>query len=365
VRILYDGLLFSTPQTGGARRYFSNLISRLPAADEPWVTTSQAPGMHFPEHPNLQVRRCPQLRPQKLSSIAERVYFRRLERRNPFDLAHPTYHQLLSRRRLSDYRCPAVITIHDMISELFPQPTSAGDRETAIKRKAVADAQRVICVSHHTQQDLIEIFGVPESKVRVVYHGTELSSTMAATDAPVPERPYFLYVGGREAPYKNFPRLVRSFARVAARHADVTLCLVGTPLTSVERELFESLRIASRVVHYSWAADAHLARLYVHSVALVYPSLYEGFGIPPLEAMACETAVIAANRSSIPEVVGNAAVLVDPDSDEQISSAMMTLLEDRSRREELIRLGRDRAKHFSWDKMAAETREIYREVVGR
>jgi glycosyltransferase involved in cell wall biosynthesis len=100
-------------------------------------------------------------------------------------------------------------------------------------------------------------------------------------------------------------------------------------------------------------------------VALVYPSLYEGFGIPPLEAMACETAVIAANRSSIPEVVGNAAVLVDPDSDEQISSAMMTLLEDRSRREELIRLGRDRAKHFSWDKMAAETREIYREVVGR
>jgi glycosyltransferase involved in cell wall biosynthesis len=321
--------------------------------------------MHFPTHPNLEVRRFPRLRPQKLSSLAERLYFRRLERRTGFDLAHPTYHYLLSRRRLSDYRCPSIITIHDMISELFPLRTPAGDRETTAKRWAVADAQRIVCVSHHTKQDLVELFGVQESKVRVVYHGTELSATMAAADAPVPERPYFLYVGGRDAPYKNFQRLMRSFAQVAARHADVGLCVAGPPLTHSEREATEALRIASRVVHYGRPTDAHLAKLYQHSVALVYPSLYEGFGIPPLEAMACETAVIAANRSSIPEVVSNAAILVDPESDEQISSAMIMVLEDRSRRDELIRLGRERARHFSWDKMAAETREIYCEVIGR
>ena len=171
MRILYDGLLFSTPQTGGARRYFSNLISRLPPTDEPWVTTTQTPEMHFPSHPNLQVRRFSRLRPQKLSSIAERLYFRRLERRNAFDLAHPTYHYLLSRRRLSDYRCPAVVTIYDMISELFPEPTPAGDRETATKCWAVVDAQRIICISHHTKKDLVELFDVPESKVVVVYLG--------------------------------------------------------------------------------------------------------------------------------------------------------------------------------------------------
>jgi glycosyltransferase involved in cell wall biosynthesis len=211
----------------------------------------------------------------------------------------------------------------------------------------------------------VELFGVPENKVRVVYHGTELSATMAAADAPVPERPYFLYVGGREAEYKNFPRLLRSFAQVAARHADVALCIAGAPLTKAERESIEALRIAARVVYCGRPSDGELAQLYRHSVALVYPSLYEGFGIPPLEAMACETAVITANRSSIPEVVGEAAMLVDPESDEQISAAMMMVWEDCSRREELVRLGRERAKHFSWDKMAAQTRELYCEVVGQ
>ena len=152
---------------------------------------------------------------------------------------------------------------------------------------------------------------------------------------------------------------------MASRHGDVALCVVGPPLTNVQLELAEALE--SHHVSYTTAVrqTAHLAKLYLHSVALVYPSLYEGFGIPPLEAMACETAVIAANRSSIPEVVGDAAILVDPESVEQISAAMMTLLEDRSRREVLIGLGRDRAKHFSWDRMAVETREVYREVVGQ
>jgi glycosyltransferase involved in cell wall biosynthesis len=365
VRILYDGLLFSTPQTGGARRYFSNLISRLPSTDEPWITTTQMPELHFPTHPNLQVRESVRVRPQKLSSLLERVYFRRLEQRYTFDLAHPTYYNLLSRQRLSDYRCPAIITVHDMISELFSDGSAAAQRESTNKRHAVADAARVICISHNTKKDLVEMLGVSEEKTRVIYLASEVSLAMASGEEPVPERPYFLYVGGHEAPYKNFPRLMRSFAQVATRHADVALCVVGPPLTNVECQSAEALRIASRVVHFGRPTDAHLAKLYLHSVALVYASLYEGFGIPPLEAMACETAVIAANRSSIPEVVGDAAILVDPESIEQISAAMMTVLEDRSRREELIGLGRDRAKHFSWDKMAAETREVYREVVGQ
>jgi glycosyltransferase involved in cell wall biosynthesis len=365
VRILYDGVLFSTPLTGGARRYFSNLISRLPPADEPWVTITKRPDDHFPTHPSMHVRRFPRFRPEKLSSIAERAYFRRIERRTKFDLAHPTYYYNLARRRLRNYRCPAVVTVHDMICELFWKGTAAGESETEHKRRAIADAQKVICISHHTKQDLVELFGVQESKIRVVYLATELSASMAAADASVPERPYFLYVGGHEAAYKNFDRLLRCMATVVARHSDVLLAVVGPPFTPTRLATIDALRLTQNVVHIGGVSDAHLAKLYNRSVALVYPSLYEGFGIPPLEAMACETAVITSNRSSIPEVVDNAAMLVDPESDEQLSAAMIMLLEDRSRREELIRLGRNRARHFSWDKMAAETCEIYREVVGR
>jgi glycosyltransferase involved in cell wall biosynthesis len=365
MRILYDGLLFSTPQTGGARRYFSNLISRLPADVEPWVTTTRSPGLHFPEHSNLRVRHFPCLRPQKLSSLLERIYFRRLERRTKFDLAHPTYYNLLSRRRLSDYRCPAIITVHDMISELFSDGTAAAKRETANKRHAVADAAQVICISHHSKKDLIELFGVPERKIRVIHLASELSLAMASGEGNVPERPYFLHIGGHAAPYKNFSRLLRSFAQVTSRFPETLLCMIGPPLTDAESELIDSLRITHHIRHLGRATDAQLARLYQHSVALVYPSLYEGFGIPPLEAMACETAVIASNRSCIPEVVGNAGILVDPESEEQLSAAMMMVLEDRSRREELICLGRERVRDFSWEKMAAETCEVYRQVAGQ
>jgi glycosyltransferase involved in cell wall biosynthesis len=365
MRILYDGLLFSTPQTGGARRYFGNLISRLPPADEPWVTTTHPPGMHFPEHSNLQVRHFPRYRPRKLSSLFERVYFRRLERRTKFDLAHPTYYNLLSRRRLSDYRCPAVITVYDMISEFFSDGTAAAKRETTNKRHAVCDAARVICISHSTKKDLIELLGVSEGKIRVIYLASEVSLALADREGPIPERPYFLHVGGHSAPYKNFPRLLRSFRQVVLRFPEALLCMIGPPLIDAELELIDSLQITRDIQHLGHVGDAQLAQLYQQSVALVYPSLYEGFGIPPLEAMACETAVIAANRSSIPEVVGNAAILIDPECEEELSAAMSTVLEDRSRRDELIRLGRDRAKQFSWDRMAAETRDLYREVVGR
>jgi len=119
------------------------------------------------------------------------------------------------------------------------------------------------------------------------------------------------------------------------------------------------------VVHPGRVDDAQLATLYHHSVALVYPSLYEGFGIPPLEAMACETAVIASSCSSIPEVVGDAALLVDPESEDDLAEAMILLMEDSTRRAELIRRGRQREKLFSWDKMAGEIYNIYREVIGQ
>jgi glycosyltransferase involved in cell wall biosynthesis len=298
-----------------------------------------------------------------LSSIAERVYFQSLEWRTSVDLAHPTYYYLLSRRRLANYRCPAVITVHDMISEIYPPGTRAGEIETEKKRRAVADAARVICVSENTKRDLMGIFGTPEEKIRVIYEASELEVSMAGGDEPQTRRSYFLYVGGHEALYKNFSRFLRSFARVVSSHPDVALCVAGPPLTNAELATIESLNLSRNIVQASAITDSRLATLYHHSIALVYPSLYEGFGIPPLEAMACETAVIASNRSSIPEVVGDAGLLVDPECEEELAAAMISMIENRDLRQEFICRGRDRRRHFSWDKMAAEIYDIYRDVI--
>lgn len=365
MRILYDGSIFYGSHTGGIRRYFTNLISRLPATVEPWITTTYGAGLHFPAHTNLHIRRFPRFRPHRLSARFEKLYYQSIERWTRFALAHPTYYTLLSQHRLRDYRCPTVITVYDMIGELFPEGAPADGVATAAKRRAVDDAQRIICISQSTKQDLIELFGVSEATISVVYLAAELSRNLATGNEPVPSRPYFLYVGGHAWRYKNFDRFLRSMAQVIARHSDALLCVVGPPLSSQQLTRIESLGLSGHVQETGRVVDTHLARLYHHSVALVYPSLYEGFGIPPLEAMACDTPVIASNRSSIPEVVGDAGLLVNPESDEEIAAAMISLLESPSQREELIRRGREREKLFSLDKMAEETYEVYREVASQ
>jgi glycosyltransferase involved in cell wall biosynthesis len=248
-----------------------------------------------------------------------------------------------------------------MIGELFGEGTPA---DSEVKRQAVRAAQGVICVSENTKRDLVHLFGVDDSKVRVIYEASELSISMVPSDAPPAEYPYFLFVGSHQWPYKNFTRLLRSFATVCQRHSEVKLCIAGPSLLPEQRKLIDSLKMTHRIVETGRVSDTQLATLYHRSVALVYASLYEGFGIPPLEAMACGTAVIASNSSSIPEVVGDAALLIDPQSEEDIAAAMIKLLDDPVRREQLVRLGREREKLFSWEKMAAEIYELYCAVLG-
>jgi glycosyltransferase involved in cell wall biosynthesis len=159
--------------------------------------------------------------------------------------------------------------------------------------------------------------------------------------------------------------MLKSFRLVVERCADPLLYFAGPPLSAEQWSQIHSLGLREHIVEVGRVSDALLASLYHQSVALVYPSLYEGFGIPPLEAMACETAVITSNRASIPEVVGDAALLVDPENAEELSAAMIAVLDNRNLRNDLIRRGREREKFFSWDKMAAEIYEIYRDVVGK
>jgi len=362
VRIVYDGLIFSTGHTGGIRRYFNNLITRLPDSVEPWITTNQPPGLHFPTHPNLKTRYWPRVRPRQLSAVLERIYFRGVEWRNRFDVAHPTYFDLLNRRYFSEYRCPVVVTVYDMISEFFSNGTARELAATDRKRNAVMAAQRIICISHNTKRDLIEVFKVPEANIRVVYLATELTLEMSTGFEPVPSRPYFLFVGSHAASYKNFDRLLFSFALLQRKHPGIVLCVAGPEFSPAQHVLIESLKLTEHVQRYDGVSDRHLARLYHQSVGLVYPSLYEGFGIPPLEAMACETAVIASSGSSIPEVVQDAGILIDTESEEQLVAAMTRLLEDAAFRTDLINRGRIQNQRFSWDLMASEIYQIYCEV---
>ncbi|HXH21902.1 MAG TPA: glycosyltransferase family 1 protein [Dehalococcoidia bacterium] len=235
----------------------------------------------------------------------------------------------------------------------------------------VRRADHILTISQHTRHDLIELLRLPEGKVTATPlaaddHLQRVSDPARLADVryrlKLPAR-YFLYVGTIE-PRKNLERTVKAFARAAAAHPDAELLLAG-PRGWGDADL-EAVAAAegvgARVRLLGRVEEQDLAALYTMATALVYPSLYEGFGLPPLEAMQCGCPVITSNVSSLPEVVGDAALLVDPRSIDGIAEAMRAVLASESERGAMIERGLKRARLFSWRRCAERTMEVYEHV---
>jgi glycosyltransferase involved in cell wall biosynthesis len=363
MRVLYDGNIYLMQAAGGVNRYFANLVSRLPADVTPYLTLCGNPEVNYPIQPRMKVYNYRRFRPAAVSYRLEKLYFNYVASARRYDLAHPTYYTLLSRQELSAYRCPVVITVWDMIHELFPAELDPAGRHAEEKRKAIMAAQAVICISENTRNDLLERYPVDERKVKVTPLAAGIDASQAHGPEPVPDRPYFLYVGMRYG-YKNFDGLLTAFASVHRGRPGTSLCVVGAPFSQSEMRTIVELGLTNAVEFYGYVSDPHLAKLYHYSLAFVYPSLYEGFGIPPLEAMACGAPVVASNRSSLPEVVGDAGLLFDPEKTSDLTDILLLLNDSLSQREQLIAKGRQRAKVFSWEKTVAQTMEVYRAVSG-
>jgi glycosyltransferase involved in cell wall biosynthesis len=361
MRILYDGAITQEHGAGGIKRYFTNLIRRLPSDFEPHFTSCRAAQEAEPSHPRLQLHRFRRFRPQRLSLKLEKAFFGRVQDSLSFDLAHPTYYTLLSQREVRSYRCPVVITVWDMIHELFPAlyPDSGF---LARKRRAIESADALICISENTRRDLLSHYPVEADRVFVTHLASDLDPGVIRGDEQTPERPYFLYVGAR-AGYKNFDSLLSAFAAAMPLPSEVVLCTVGASFSESEENTIARLGLSGRVENYDQVSDRQLAALYQRSLAFVYPSLYEGFGIPPLEAMQCGAPVVASNRSSIPEVTGDAAILIDPQRTEELTDALVALASQPALRQTLIARGYDRASRFSWDETTRQTLNIYRNLV--
>jgi glycosyltransferase involved in cell wall biosynthesis len=257
-----------------------------------------------------------------------------------------------------------VVTVYDMIFERFA--VKHGDRTTAPKRAAVERADHVICISENTRRDLIEILGVPEQKTSVVYLAADRAFQQEGSDDEPwagPEKPFLLHVGGRQN-YKNFRSFIEAFGTSPyLKNNFGIVCFGGGPLTDDELAHAAHLEIDSSRLMYRTGGDLILAAYYRKAAALIYPSLYEGFGIPPIEAMACSCPVICSRTSSLPEVVGDAGEYFDPKSREEMVGAMERVLQSSTRRDELIQRGKARSQMFSWDQCARETLEVYKHLL--
>ena len=364
MRILYDGEIYSGQTAGGINSYFASLIARLPLSFKPTVVVARDCGVNQPVHPRLRVRRISSTPPGDFSSRLKNWYLRAVTDSSRFDVAHPTYYQLVTRQDPSSYRCPMVLTVWDMIHEIFADQMDPTGFVAQLKRKAIQAADVIICISENTRKDLLERYPMADGKVKVTTLAADIDISFSNGPEVVPSRPYYLYVGSRSF-YKNFGGLLAALAKANSARPEMALCVVGAPFSEMEQRLIADLKLTSHVEHYGYPPNEHLAKLYRQSIALVYPSLYEGFGLPPLEAMSCGTAVVASNVASIPEVMGEAGLLFDPRSPDALTDSLLLLFDSPAERDRLVAKGHERARAFSWDKTAAETLQIYRSVSKR
>jgi len=247
------------------------------------------------------------------------------------------------------------------------------ERTNAIPRwkaKAVARADHVICISEHTRRDLLDSCVISEDRVSVTHLGYDDLAALVPKESPDAfrhrvlgsDQPYLLYVGSR-AGCKNFGGLIHAYsASPWLKDNFGVLCFGGGEFSTMEHSLLRQEGVMERVHHVS-GSDTLLASCYSHAALFVYPSLYEGFGIPPLEAMSLDCPVACSNTSSIPEVVGDAAVTFNPAEPDAIRAAVETALGSPSVRLALIERGRRRKDMFSWRRCARETLEAYKKVL--
>ena len=274
-------------------------------------------------------------------------------------------------------RRPYVVTIHDCIHLRFPQylpSQSAHVYARTMMRMSARRARRILTVSQASRDDIVHFLGVPADKIDVIPNAIDEDLISLAGDADVArvrERyqlhaPFVLYTGNIK-PHKNVDRLIEAFSLLRQRRpGDVTLVIIGDEASKYPklRRLVHRHQLHKHVRFLGFVPDATMAALYRLASVFVFPSLYEGFGLPPLEAMALGTPVITSNVSSLPEVVGDAAVLIDPGSPASIADALARVLDDEALRAELIRRGHERVKAFSWARSAARTREVYAQALG-
>lgn len=305
-----------------------------------------------------------------------------------FGYSHMLISAYLVKEGLALYHVPAgnvpltypkqvLYTVHDLAIYKNPEwfPSQILSRHVLTPRSLKA-ADHIIAVSQSTKQDLKDFFNIPDTKISVIYEGADVEKIpLKRKKQEVVEkfklpREYFFFIGTLE-PRKNLLQLIRAYKKCLTqdqKFKDVPLVIAGNPGHRHE-QLFDEMKelgLTKKEVRYlGYVTHNEKIELYKHATALVFPSLYEGFGIPVLEAMTLGTPVIASNISSIPEITGKTAMLVDPEKEQDLADAMKLMLSNPKRRDQLAKKALEQAKKFSWQRAAIETVALYTKLANR
>lgn len=363
MKVVFDYQTFALQKYGGISRYYVSLAKELIKKEVDLKIFSPIYVNKYLDE--LEEKYISGYGPINIPSKATRLllkinsifYNKKLISNKP-DVVHQTYFYD------NNFTAPTVLTIYDMIHEVFFYEKNNINSKSSIieqKKRAIIKADKIICISESTKNDLLKYVPISEDKIEVIYLGVEnFSKQISEYDNIKFEKPFILFVGKRDG-YKNFKLLLESFSTSSKLSKDFNLIAFGGgEFSGAEKKLISDLKIDSNQVINIQGDDIMLNALYTHAKAFIYPSLYEGFGLPPLEAMTKGCPVIVSNSSSIPEVVGNAGVYFDPKSVDSMLGAIESVIYSETRISELVRLGNTRIKEFSWEKCAKKTLETYK-----
>ena len=282
-------------------------------------------------------------------------------RKGCFDIFHPTFFDGYFLDYLGDK--PLVVTVHDMIPELYPMYYSRDDIQIRQKQLVIPRASHIVAVSEQTKADLVRIMGIDENRISVVYHGTD-ETPYSPSHACVKDYEYILYVGERHF-YKNFAAFCRDCIPILKRHRDLKVICTGKPFTMEEIYFFDVYGMKDRFVHIFVETTQELLDLYHNAMTFVYPSEYEGFGIPILEAYKADCPVMLNRASCFPEIAGDAAVYFSMNRCESdFEEHFETLYHlDGNERAGLIARQRERLKKFSWTLSVQRLENVYRSII--
>lgn len=362
MKVAFDHQIFAQQRYGGISRYFYELASRLSADTEVSVIAPLHVNGYLAVDSTRDITRGKYVRSSSkfaLSAVdlANRLALPLAWRGVDPDIVHETYFSMKpvgrGRRR--------VVTVYDMIHELFADEFPDAKQVAAAKRAAVDRAHHVICISETTQRDLVRLYNVDPARTSVVHLGYSMTDNPYGDKPPRPEgRPTLLYVGNRRG-YKNFATLLQAYAASPVLQDYDVIAFGGHGVLREEQREIDRLGLGEKV-RFESGSDRELAARYRAASAFIYPSMYEGFGIPPLEAMSHGCPVVCSNTGSIPEVVGDAGLYFDPTSVEDLRTVLERVATTEGLRTDLRALGYARLKEFSWDKCAADTLRIYRQI---
>lgn len=357
MKILFDHQIFSYQQYGGVSRYFYELLKHLPREDwnlslflsnnEYLKDIKKECDLHYlPFFPDV-----PLYKKERIMLELGKPYSRYCRMKKDYDVLHITHYESFG---LHEVQKPIVMTYHDKLFSSFAK----NERTVNQQKKCLKNVHSVIAISENTKKDFLSIFDFPSENVHVIHHGVNKSIIPMKR---IHANRYVLYVGAR-LHYKNFSSFLRAMSLIMKDDKDLLVVCTGSPFSIEEMNKIIEYGLVGRCIS-CFVSDAELSSLYQYAEAYVFPSKYEGFGMPLLEAMANSCPVICSDAHCFPEIAGEAAAYFDPDSVDSIASVITSVIYSTKKRNDLIIKGVKRIEAFSWEKCAMEHYELYHSII--